>query len=123
MIKTYNTLKNDCQKTTFYDFIKKHENGFKNPINDGFTTQYKSKGGSIILTIDDTHPTQIDIGTYRQKITPKNTVKIYLNVIVSSFFGIKKKGRPLNTKTESTETEKKLGRKRKKKLGRKRKKA
>lgn len=90
MIKTYNTLKNDCQKTTFYDFIKKHENGFKNPINDGFTTQYKSKGGSIIITIDDTHPTQIDIGTYRQKITPKNTIKIYLNVIVSSFFGIKK---------------------------------
>lgn len=90
MIESYNTLKNDCQKITFYNFINDNKTFFNKPVNDGFRTMYKSKGGTIILSIDDTHPTQTGTRTYRQKITPKNTVKIYLNIVVSSFLGIKK---------------------------------
>ena len=89
MRKTYKTVERESLKISFNKFIDENKIHFNSPTNDGFITTYKSMGGSITLSIDDSHPTQHELGSYRQKIIPKNTIRIEILHIKSSFLGIK----------------------------------
>ncbi len=92
-MKTIGQLERDSLKTTFYEFIDNNKSKFTNPINNGHTTTYKSLGGSILLSIDDTHPSHSKgMSGYSQKATIKNTVRIKIlnSIVKSSFLGFKK---------------------------------
>lgn len=90
MRKTYKTIEIESLKVSFNKFIDENKNNFNSPTNDGYRTTYKSVGGSIILSIDDSHPTQQKLGSYKQKIIPKNTIRIEILDIKFSILGIKK---------------------------------
>lgn len=90
MRKTHKTIERESLKISFDKFIDENKIHFNSPTNDGYTTTYKSLGGSIILSIDDSHPTQQKLGSYKQKIIPKNTIRIEIFDIKFSILGIKK---------------------------------
>lgn len=93
MRKSVKQTDNESFKKTFYEFISENERSFNTPTNDKFTTTYQSKGNSIILSIDDTHPSHgPNMGGYRQKITINNTVRITIihTLVKRNFFGINK---------------------------------